>query len=151
MATPPVQAAATRTVKFEFQCLNDSGYKSLKFTREMPSSLVTKTPAPNHTQVLHAAMVPILQEHDFACRAACSKVCNVCGDQATDIHIMPMLHLRVVEDPMIDIYVHAVCAKPECPQQTQHNWQRGLAEAESQAVNKSSRGLATILLTCLHG
>ena len=75
----------TRSVKFEFRCLTDTGYKNLNFSRDMPASLVTTKPATNHTQVLHAAMVPILQEHDFACRKACSKMCNICGEPAKDI------------------------------------------------------------------
>jgi len=79
-------------------------------------------------------MVPILQEHDFACRAACSKICNICAAPAVDIHIMPMLRLRVVEDPSIDVYIHAVCGKPECPMKTQQNWQDGIAAMESKLV-----------------
>jgi len=48
---------------------------------------------------------------------------------------MPMLHLRAIEDPSIDVYVHAICKKAECPMMTQEGWQRGLAEMESRAVS----------------
>lgn len=82
----------TRSVKFEFRCLTDTGYKNLNFSRDMPASLVTTKPAPDHTQVLHAAMVPILQEHDFACRNACSKMCNICGEPAKDIVSLDFTH-----------------------------------------------------------
>lgn len=101
-------------VRFEFQCEKDT----LKFNHNVPRSLVTADPQYTHTpqyaEAFIAALQPIMNEREPACRAASSPECGQCHSPTAKILLTPMSWLHNVQDPFVNAWANAVCANPAC-------------------------------------
>ncbi|KAM9876015.1 hypothetical protein VDGL01_09918 [Verticillium dahliae] len=106
---------ATRTVRFEFCC--DGAVGSLNFSHEMAENLF-RPPSQvrndaEYAQRFQRAVLPIMKEHEAACRAACDPACGICESPSVGILQTPMSWLHK-EDPFVRVWVDSICEKGEC-------------------------------------
>lgn len=60
------------------------------------------------------AILPIINEHDAACRAASSSHCENCGSPSVKVLQTPMSWLHIRDRPFVNVLVNAACDKGEC-------------------------------------
>jgi hypothetical protein len=107
---------ATCPVRFEF---NTELQGKLKYVHNVPSSLVTPNAQvaqrdPQYVKNFVAAIQPIMQEHEAACRAASNSKCQSCGSSAVKVLQTPMSWLHIVNEPFVNVWVNPVCNKSKC-------------------------------------
>jgi hypothetical protein len=123
---------ASRTVRFEFHC--DNAPEKLTYTHNIPGSLVTVDAQvaqndPRYVSRSLGAILPIMKEHEAACRKASNPRCGNCGSPTAKVLQTPMSWLHIVENPFVCVWVNAVCGKDECEMQTRQEIQAMMAEA----------------------
>jgi hypothetical protein len=96
-------------VRFEFQCEKEK----LTFSHNIPRSLVTadrqRSQTPQYADAFAAALQPIMQEREPACRAASSPQCGQCQSPTAKILLTPMSWLHVVPDPFVNVWANPAC------------------------------------------
>jgi len=116
---------ATCPVRFDF---NTELQGKLKYVHNVPRSLVTPTAQvaqrdPEYVKSFVAAIQPIMQEHEAACRAASNSKCQSCGSPAVKVLQTPMSWLHIVDEPFVNVWVNPVCNKSECEMRTRQQIQ----------------------------
>ncbi|KAL3419865.1 hypothetical protein PVAG01_08363 [Phlyctema vagabunda] len=119
---------ATRSVRFEFQCLKET----MKFTHNIPSKLVSADAQasqqdPAYIQAFVSAISPIMKEHERECRAASDPQCQGCGAPSQTVLQTPMSWLHIVADPFVSVWVNPVCGKQVCEMKTRQQIQDMMA------------------------
>jgi hypothetical protein len=120
---------ATCPVRFEF---NTELQGKLKYVHNVPRSLVTPNAQvaqrdPQYVKNFVAAIQPIMQEHEAACRAASNSKCQSCGSPAVKVLQTPMSWLHIVDEPFVNVWVNPVCNKSECEMRTRQEIQDMMA------------------------
>lgn len=108
-------------VRVEFSCENTSN--AFSFIHNLPRSLVPVDSRViagecEYAVLLERAVLPILNEHEAACRAASSPLCGVCGSTTTQILQTPISIIQDVDPPFLSVWVHSLCDKAECEART---------------------------------
>lgn len=106
----------TAPVRFEFHC--DGGQKTLRFVHAIPKELVCRGQLvgdKNGTDGRFLETVTsILKSRERDCQEASSTSCESCGRTATSTLQHVLSWPNKVDDPVIGVYVCAVCERREC-------------------------------------
>lgn len=113
-----------RAVRVEFSCENT--FNTLSFTHHLPRSLVPVDSRVisrecEYAVLLERSVLPILHEHEVACRAASSPLCGVCGSATTQIIQTPISIVQDIDHPFLSVWVHSLCDKAECEERTKND------------------------------
>lgn len=108
-------------VLVEFNCENT--LHTLTFTHDLSRSLIPVDSRVimkdcEYTALLKCAILPILNEHEAACRAASSPLYEVCGLTTTQILQTLISIIQDVDPPFLSVWVHSLCDNAECEAQT---------------------------------
>ena len=108
-------------VRVEFNC--EDTFHILSFTHHLPRSLLPVdsrviTRDCEYAVLLERVVLPILNEHEVACRGASSPLCGACGSARTQILQTPITIIQDVDDLCLSVWVNSLCDKAECEAQT---------------------------------
>jgi hypothetical protein len=103
-----------------FNCENT--FHTLSFTHHFPRGLVPVdsrviTGDCEYAVLLKRVVLPILNEHEVACRAASSSLCGACGSATTQILQTPIFIIQNIDGPFLSVWVHSLCDKADCEAQ----------------------------------
>ncbi|KAH7190140.1 hypothetical protein DER44DRAFT_851977 [Fusarium oxysporum] len=120
---------ATSTVQVEFIC--QFGARQFTHTHSIARSLVIAANRAGRDAEFNErfaqAMMPLMKEHESACRSASGAFCECCGRFATDILQSPisMLHR---DKPRIVVWVTSLCGSGQCGIQMRQEMQLMMQE-----------------------
>jgi MYND finger len=108
---------ATCPVRFEFHC--ELAPEKLKYVHNVPARLVSPTAQaaqadPEYVRTFVAALQPIMQEHEVACRAASNLKCQSCGSPTVKVLQTPMSWMHIIQDPFVNVWVNPICGNAMC-------------------------------------
>ncbi|KID81138.1 hypothetical protein MGU_11479 [Metarhizium guizhouense ARSEF 977] len=106
---------ATSTVRLEFMC--QFGDRQFIHNHSISQSLVTEANRAGedgeYNERFSQVMMPLMKEHEAACRNASGDFCESCGQFATDILQNPISFLHT-DQPRIVVWVTSLCGRGQC-------------------------------------
>ena len=120
---------ATSTVQVEFIC--QFGARQFTHNHSIARSLVIEANRAGrdaeYNERFAQAMMPLMKEHESACRSASGAFCECCGRFATDILQSPISMLHG-DKPRIVVWVTSLCGSGQCEIQMRQEMQLMMQE-----------------------
>jgi hypothetical protein len=120
----------TCPVRIEFYC---GDAEQLKFTHNIscclvgPEAQAARRDA-GYVKRFTSVIMPIMKEHEEACRRASGLLCEICGSFSTGVLQSPMSWLHQVGDPFVGVWVNSVCGNSRCETQMRQEVQETMGE-----------------------
>ncbi|KAM4061623.1 hypothetical protein HRG_013255 [Hirsutella rhossiliensis] len=120
---------AMSTVRVEFIC--QFGARQLIHNHSIPRSLVTEANGAGgdaeYNERFTQSMMPLMKEHESACRSASGAFCECCGRFATDILQSPISMLHA-DEARIVVWVTSLCGRGQCEVEMRQEMQLVMGE-----------------------
>ena len=86
--------------------------------------------------LIERIVLPILNEHEVACRAASSPLCGVCSSATTHILQTPISIIQDTDHPFPSVWVHSLCDKAKCEAQTKKDIDSIIGKLKQQLLDE---------------